>query len=145
MIIKNNDLMGLGNLLADLTLKGSASRLRTRFIKKLQKQLDKVEAEKQEILKNYGELDGNGNIKVEEENGTQVYVIRDRQACEREIMELFEEVMEIEENEENEKMLTIIRDAILNCDKEFTGLMAFDYDRYCEMFENLTYGKELAR
>jgi hypothetical protein len=144
MIIQNKDLIGLGNFLADLTLKGSASRLRTRFIKKLQEQLNKVDEEKQEILKNYGELDEKGNIKTKEENGSKVYVISDREACEKEMLELFDEVMVIEENQENEKMLKIIRDAVLNCEREFTGQMAFDFDRYCELFENLTYDKELA-
>jgi hypothetical protein len=144
MNIRNDELFSLGNFLADLTLKGASSRFRTRFIKKLQKQMDLVEEEKIEIIRTHGELDENGHVKTTLENGNEIYVIHDREACEKEIMELFQEDFIIEESLENRQMLLSVRDALLNCDKEFTGHEAFIYDSYCEKFENLTYDKELA-
>lgn len=145
MKIRNEEIVGFGNFLMDLTLKGSSSRMRTRLVKKLQKHLDDVQTEKDEIITIHGILDEDGNVKTKEVDGREVYEIRDNEACMREISELYKEEFVIEENEENRQMLIAVREAVFNCNKEFQGQNAMLYDYYCEIFENLTYDKELAR
>lgn len=145
MNIRHDELLELGNFLMDLNLKGRASRMRTRFVKRMQTHLDLVQAEKNAIIQNYGVLDEEGKVKTKVEDGKEIYEIENKEACEKEILELLEEEMTIEENEENKQMLISVRDAILSCDKEFKGAEAFQHDRYCELFENLTYDKELAK
>lgn len=145
MNIRNNDLIGLGSFLMELKLKGKKSRMRTRFVKRLQEQLNLIQEEKDGIIKTYGILDHDGNVKTKVVNGTEVYDIENREQCEKEILELYNETLVIEENEENREMLITVGEAILNCDKEFQGQDALDYDLYCEMFENLTYNEKLAQ
>jgi hypothetical protein len=145
MKIRNEEIVGFGNFLMELTLKGTSSRMRTRLVKKLQKHLDEVQEEKDEIITIHGILDEEGNVKTKTVDGREVYEIRDNEACMKEISDLYKEEFVIEENEENRQMLTTVRDIVLNCDKEFQGQEAMVYDYYCEMFENLTYDKELAR
>jgi hypothetical protein len=145
MKIRNEEIVGFGNFLMDLTLKGTSSRMRTRLVKKLQKHLDEVQEEKDEIITIHGILDEEGNVKTKTVDGREVYEIRDNEACMKEISDLYKEEFVIEENEENRQMLTTVRDIVLNCDKEFQGQEAMVYDYYCEIFENLTYDKELAR
>jgi hypothetical protein len=128
----------------ELKLKGRESRMRTRLVKRMQAHLNLVQDEKDAIIKNYGVLDEEGNVKTKSVNGNEVYEIENQEACEKEIVELFEEEMVIEENEENRQMLMVVGEAVLNCDKIFQGQEAFNYDIYCELFENLTYDKELA-
>jgi hypothetical protein len=143
MKIKNSDVQPLGGLLVDIRLKGMQSRMRTRFVKLLQQHLDILNEEQQEIVKNYAELDENGNPKTRQENGKEFYVIAEKEQCEKEINELLNEEFIIEENEANKKMLLVVKDLILNCDKEFQGAEAFQYDRFCEVFEDLSYDREV--
>jgi hypothetical protein len=145
MKIRHEELLGLGNFLMELKLNGKESRMRTRLVKRMQTHLDLVQTEKDEIIQNYGVLDENGNLKTKQENGKEYYEIEDREACEKEILELLQEEMVIEENEENKEMLLVVKEAVLNCDMVFQGQQAFEYDGYCELFENLTYDKELAK
>jgi hypothetical protein len=145
MIIRNSDLLTLGTFLMDLKLKGTKSRMRTRFVKKIQEQLDLIQQEKEAIIRNYGVVDENGQIKTKIENGNEVYEIIDREQCEKELAELYSESLFIEENDGNKQMLLAVKDAVLNCDLEFNGQNALNYDMYCELFENLTYDKELAQ
>jgi hypothetical protein len=142
--IRNDDLVNLGNFLVDLKLRGKQSRMRTRFVKRLQAHLNIVKEEKEDILKQYGEVDEEGNLITKLENGKEVYVMKDKEACEKELAELYNEEMVIEENETNKEMLLCVGEAILNCNLEFVGKEAFEYDNYCELFENLTYERELA-
>lgn len=144
MKIKNFDVQELGNFLVDLKLKGQQSRMRTRFIKILQSHLDTINKEQDEIVKTYAELDENGKPKTRKEGNNEYYVIKEKEQAEKEINELREEEFVIEENEENKLMLLTVKEAVFSCEKEFQGVEAFRYDRYCELFENLSYETELA-
>ncbi|WP_078428757.1 DUF1617 family protein [Alkalihalobacterium alkalinitrilicum] len=135
MKLKNNDIRSLANFLAEEKLAGKTSRMRTRFIKILEDRLKEVEEFRIELLEKYAKKDDKGKAVL---NGNQ-YEIEDREIFSYEYNELMEEEFIIDETESKREMITHVKRILENTEKVFSGMEAFDYDRWCEAFENLTY------
>lgn len=56
----------------------------------------------------------------------------------QQILTLLHEDFIIEETAEKIDMLHILQEIVLNCDLEFTGKKATLFDRFCEIFEDIT-------
>ena len=83
-----------------------------------------------------GAKDENGkSVSYVNQNNQQVYDIADMENFNKEYNELMREDFIIEVNESNKEMITIVRDAVLECDMEFSGQEALAFDRFCEIVE----------
>jgi hypothetical protein len=131
----NVEVESFGNFLLELSLKGKESRMRTRFIKVLQERMELVKAEHQELIKQYANFNDDGEPEVIEKDGQQVYDIKDISAFNKDYNELMMEKFIIDETASNKDMVEAVKNAVLNCDKVFSGQEALVFDRYCEIVE----------
>ena len=139
--MKNSEIKVLEDFLIDsnndLKLKGRVSRYRTRFVKLLEDQLTSVREEHASIIKQYANLDDNGEPKTKDVEGDSVYDIDNEKMLEfaKEYEDLMAEDFVIVVDESNRKMVKSVRDAILDCELEFYGESAFVFDRLCDIIE----------
>lgn len=143
MIIKNYEISELYAFLFNLILKGKESRMRTRFLKLLEDQLNLVNQERQQLVADYADKDDNGEILYTKEivDNKEIEIpIFDKDAekeVQRQILTLLHEDFIIEETADKLDMLQILQEILLNLDLEFTGKKATLYNRYCEIFEDI--------
>lgn len=119
-------------LLFRLSLKGKKSRHRTRFVKLLNERLQQVGEEEKELLKQYAELDEDGEPKLAEDG--KGYDVIDKKGFIKEQQELYEEEMVLEGGDHH-GMLKTVKEVLLESDEEFSGEEAMVYDYLCEQFE----------
>ncbi|MDD1502598.1 hypothetical protein PVA17_07430 [Lysinibacillus sp. CNPSo 3705] len=145
MIIKNYEIGELQSFLFNLLLKGKESRMRTRFLKLLEKQLNQINLERQQLVAEYAEKDEHGEVlyKLETVDGNEIeFPIFSEDAekeVQKQILTLLNEDFIIEETADKIDMLNTLQEIILNCDLEFTGKKATMYDRFCEIFEEMKH------
>ncbi len=134
MIIKveNSKIAQVMNLLYDLSLKGKQSRLRTKFINKLNERLVEYQEDVKALLKEHCHLDEEGNPKTK--NDGEYWDIKDVDAYVKEKKELDSEEFVIEGGNYT-GVLKTVKEILFNCEKEFSGDEAHIYDYICEKFE----------
>ena len=143
MIIKNYEISELYAFLFNLILKGKESRMRTRFLKLLEDQLNLVNQERQQLVADYANKDDNGEVLYNKEivDNKEIEIpIFDKDAekeVQRQILTLLHEDFIIEETADKLDMLQVLQEILLNLDLEFTGKKATLYNRYCEIFEDI--------
>jgi len=135
MKIKNSEISGLADFLANEKLGGKASRMRTKFLKLLNEAINEIESFRKELLEKYSKKDDEGNALIENNS----YVLEDAEAFNKEYVELMSENFIIDETESKREMLQHIKRILDNTETEFEGVKAFQYDSWCEAFENLKY------
>jgi len=136
--MKNYEIDKFGEFLLSLPLKGKESRMRTRFIKILQERALVVQQEQMEVISEYVKKDEDGNPLRKKVDGREVWdVIEGKEKeFEQQMYEILSEDCIIEINAERKEMYEVVKNAVLNCDKEFSGQEAFEYDRFCEIVED---------
>jgi hypothetical protein len=139
MRLRNVEVESLIKFLMELELKGRDSRLRTRFVKLLMERQTLIDEEHQQLVKQYSSKDKDGNPNIVVKDGKQFYDVEDKVGFNREYYILLNEEYIIEETEERKEMLLLIKDIILNCEKTFMGGEALEYDRWCEIVEEIKY------
>lgn len=139
MKIFNYELNNFVDFIMSLELTAKKSRLRTRFIKLITERLKEIEEEKMNFINKYGEKNENGELKTKEEDGQQMYIIKDIDNFNKEMNELMNEELIIDETNERKDILLNLQDIILNTDKTFSGQDALIYDRWCEIVEEIKY------
>lgn len=137
VVLKNDQLSKAASLLFALTLKGKQSRMRTKFLKLVNKRLEEVAEEEQNLLKEFCHLDDNGNPKQKPaDNGGEMMVwdYKDEEEFAKEYKDF--------RNEKNtfgggdaDSMLRIVGEVLFDCDIEFSGSDADFYDELCDIFE----------
>ncbi|SEA54143.1 Protein of unknown function [Thalassobacillus cyri] len=130
--IKHEQIGQAIDLLFHLSLKGKQSRHRTTFIKKLTERLHEVEGQRNDLAKEHSFLDEEGNPKMLD-NGKR-YDIKDMEAFQKDVQELYEEELVLEGGD-NQRMLTTVKEVLLNSDESYSGKKALTYDYLCEQFE----------
>lgn len=137
MIIKNHEIENFGKFLMELKLKGRSSNMRVRFVRLLQERLTLINEESEALFRDYVERDEGGSPKkeVNEETGEEAFLLDREYGIE--MAKLMEEDFIIEENDEKALMLSVVRDAIFNCDMELSGQKALQYERWCEIVEDV--------
>lgn len=139
MKIYNHELEKFIQFLYELKLMDRKSRMRTRLIRLLADKQAELQQDHLQLVKEYAELDGEGNPIVVEKDGNQVYDIRDQQPFAQAYQRLLLEEVVMEENEERKDMLLSVRDSVLNCGMAFEGEQSLYYDRWCEIVEQIAY------
>ena len=128
------------NFLMELELPAKQSRMRTRFCKLGIERLRLLEEEKMEIIKKHANIDENGEVKqVEDEQGRLIWDVKDKDGFNADYKELMIEEWVLELNEEKKDMLLTLKDSVLNLDIILKGKEALQYDRWCEIVEQIKY------
>jgi len=135
MKIKNVDVKGLAEFLTTEKLVKKQSRMRTKFLKLLNEAINETEGFRKELLEKYSKKDDEGNALIENNS----YVLEDVETFNKEYVELMNEDFIIDETESKREMLQNIKRILDNTETEFEGAKAFQYDTWCEAFENLKY------
>ena len=135
MKLKNSEINGLAEFLAKEKLGGKASRMRTKFLKILNEAINEIEGFRKELLEKYSKKDDEGKALIKDNS----YVIEDVEAFNKEYLELMNEDFIIDETESKREMLQHIKNILDNTETEFEGVKAFQYDSWCDAFENLKY------
>lgn len=142
MRMKNIEVEPLVEFIMKFELKGKESRMRTRFARLLSERIQMVNEEHQQLLKNYSNLDEDGNVIVLEREGKSFYDVVDKQKFSREYFLLMNEDYVIDLNEERKEMLILVKELILDCEMTFKYEEALQYDRWCEIVEQIEYDTE---
>ena len=135
MQLKNSEINGLAGFLAAEKLGGKASRMRTKFLKLLNESINETEEFRKELLEKYSKKDDEGNALIEDNS----YVIEDVETFNKEYLELMNEYFVIDETHSKREVLQQVKRILENTNTEFEGAKAFQYDSWCEAFENLKY------
>lgn len=130
--IENRNLQNTIDLLFDLPLRGKQSRHRSKLIKLLQKSLQDVAEQEQEMLVEHCHLDEEGNPKMIE-GGTR-WDVKDLDAFAKDKNEFLAEEVVID-GAANEEVLKTVRRILEECDKEFVGHEAQIYDELYDQLE----------
>ncbi|NIK11200.1 DUF1617 family protein [Alkalibacillus almallahensis] len=130
--IKNATLGQAIDLLFNLSLRGKESRHRTKFIKKLGERVKEVEEQRKQLAKEHSHLDDEGNPIMKEDG--KKYDIKDFDAFQKDIDELYNEEMVIDGGD-NQDMLKTVKKVLEECNVAFSGNEAVIYDYLCDQFE----------
>lgn len=140
MKMKNEEVEDFAKFLMSLELPSFESRLRTRFVKRvLAERVALVQEEHAELIREFARFDEDGNPIIVKDGDKQMYDVPDRATFNKEYFKLLNEDFVIDETEERKEMLLLVKDIILNCDKTFKGREALEYDRWCEIVEEIKY------
>jgi len=135
MKLKNVDINGLAEFLASEKLVKKQSRMRTKFLKLLNEAINETEGFRKELLEKYSKKDDEGEALIDNNS----YVLEDAEAFNKEYLELMSEDFIIDETESKREMLQHVKRILENTETEFEGVKAFQYDSWCDAFENLKY------
>ncbi|MGG0793844.1 hypothetical protein ABE137_07535 [Brevibacillus laterosporus] len=142
MKLANYELPTLYKILYELELTGKQSRMRTRFCKVLGARINETEEEKDKLIRQYAKYDENEQIVTQKnEDGKDLIILKDVATFNRELDILMREDFILDETEERKEMLLTVSDILLNIDTPFSKEDAHFYDRFCEVFENLSFTK----
>lgn len=140
--IKNSDIQSFVELLFEMPLKGSASRMRTRFIRLLEERYLMIVEEAETLQKEYAKKDESGEIiyktvKMPDGESVEGFDFEDLDSYQREVAKLMEEEYVISITPEIDKMLISVKESVLNSDLELSGHTATAYDSLCEILESI--------
>lgn len=130
--IKNKNVQKTITLLFDLPLRGKQSRHRSKLVKILQKNLEEVAEQEQELLKEHCHLDEYGEPKTLFEGA--VWDAKDPEAFAKDRDEFYNEEIIIA-GAANEEVLKTVRRILDECEKEFSGEEANLYDELYDQLE----------
>lgn len=141
--MRNNEVTLVVDFLMELELPARDSRLRTRFVRQLQEHYNSIVTEEREqLIEEFVKKDEEGNRvtevrKNEQGEEVEVMLLDNPEEFNKEMTELLMEKFVITLDENNEKMLNSVAHSILNYDGVLSGVKALQYDRICEIFEEL--------
>ncbi|MEQ6356567.1 hypothetical protein ABNX05_18245 [Lysinibacillus sp. M3] len=140
LVFKNYELKAFGDFLYELSLKGKDSRMRSRFISILETQLQLISTERDILLQDYAKKDENGEpIRDKDEEGQEFVILEDSFSFNLEVSKLMGEEFIIEVKNEKVEMVKTIQRIVFYVDKEFSGLEAERYNRFCDILESVSF------
>lgn len=134
MKIKNSQVVLLANILYEMELSGTESRMRTRLWKLLFERSESNKKEMEQLVKEFQLLDKEGNPIFEKEEDIYPKVSDEFNIH---YSELMSEYLNIELNEDNKKMLTTVANIFLKQKLSVSKDFAIVYDDICEEFEKV--------
>lgn len=134
--IKKLYLQSLGNWLNNLALNGKQTRARTRFVEVVQEALTRIEKDRKAIVEEFAEKDAKGEFKYIENNGQKNYdVPNDKMGdLNKELAEMYQANAELS-GPEFGPIILIVKDIVLNYDKEIEPGLSVMYNEWCKAFE----------
>lgn len=141
MKLINAELKYFIDFVKNISLTGRESRMRSKLVKELIVKHDELSENLTILYDKYCDIDGNGDKKIEVISATQKkYIIENEEnkiLLAKEVEGLYFDEVIIDETESMKEPMIIVRDAILNCNDEFSGDKAMMYDRFCEIVEDV--------
>lgn len=138
IVLKNESIVRVYNLLQGLELKGKASRGRTKFQKRLQEKEEEFIVEKQEMQKQYVQLDENGEFVILEDGVSsplrEDLTLEDKQKFLNLLEDINKETFEISFAEYASKFEAMF-EALDNLEIELSGENADAYDELMDAYE----------
>lgn len=134
--IQHKKIQFIINMLYKLSLTGTKSRHRTKFIKLLDARIAEIAEQEMEIMKEYCHLDEDGKPKTKQVGNQLAWDIKEGASAkdfQKDRDELYEEEVVIE-GEDRMKMLETVKSVLAKCDEEFSGADAEAYDYLCDQF-----------
>lgn len=145
----NYEIQSIYSFFKKQSLSPAKSRMRTRFCKLLEERLAEIEESKKEIMKEFCELDENMELKqiYNSVTGETSYKIKEgnNDKLAKELYELMNEELIIEVTVDKQVMIQAVKDIILNIEEKLNNQSSpsdYEYDRWCEIFENWYYNSE---
>lgn len=140
LVFKNYELKAFGDFLYELSLKGKDSRMRSRFIAILETQLQLIANERDILLQDYAKKDEKGEpIRDKDEEGQEFVILEDSLSFNLEVSKLMGEEFIIEIKNEKVEMIKTIQRIVFDVDKEFSGIEAERYNRFCDILETVSF------
>jgi predicted nucleotide-binding protein (sugar kinase/HSP70/actin superfamily) len=101
--------------------------------------LDSLDQVRDRLIEQHAEHDEVGNIIQEQnEQGQQVITLKSTDAFKRDIDELMNQTFDLPTNtDENKVMMNVVKNAVLNVERTFSGSEAMQYDDFCELVEQM--------
>lgn len=139
--IKNKYLVGLTSWLNSLSLAGSESRERTRFVQMAVERIREYLKYQEEITDKYCEKGEDGKKKTEEKNGQLHYIVIEgkKEEFEKEVNDLLEEEYVMDSSDGNKSKLKTVKNLVLNTEFKFGPK---DGDSDSERIENIRQANE---
>lgn len=136
---KNKDLKSFCDFVLSVDLEARQSRQRTKFVKMCMNHLDSLDQVRDRLIEQHAEHDEVGNIIQEQnEQGQQVITLKSTDAFKRDIDELMNQTFDLPTNtDENKVMMNVVKNAVLNVERTFSGSEAMQYDDFCELVEQM--------
>lgn len=133
--IANKNLGKTMQLLINLDLKGRKSRMRTRLVRLIEQQLERVSKEEHDMLLEYCKIDGNGNPKITEEG---IWDLKEDASFEEFVKDRTEFSTEkvLIGGLEYKDALQSVGESLLDSEETYSGEEAFFYDELCGIFED---------
>ena len=140
LVFKNYELKAFGDFLYELSLKGKDSRMRSRFISIAEEQLELITKEREILLQDYAKKDEEGNaVRDTDEEGREFIILEDTFSYNLEVTKLMQEDFIIEVKNDKVEMIKTLQRIVLDVDKEFSGLEAERYNRFCDILESVSF------
>jgi len=130
-----NELIFLFTLLAEAMLHGQKSRSRNRITRILKERVDEYEVERRGLLEEYGKKDKEGKLVMTPGGGN--FVIVDQKRFTKEFEELLDSNVVIDVLPSNKEDFVVVRDIILNLQRDFNYQQGELYESICSKLEKV--------
>jgi hypothetical protein len=133
--LQANLIESFGTFLIEGKLVGKKSRLRSRLFTKLDERVKQLKSEYQELISEFALRDDDNNIVSHKDDEGQDHIhIENMAEFQKELNELLNEIISFEVDE---GLKTLLEEIFLDTEKEFEGLSALEYDKWCEAIEDI--------
>ncbi len=139
MKILNAEIQGFLLFIMNEELTGKMSRMRSRFRKMCADRLKLIEEEKQSLIDLYSKKDEHNKPIIQRIGEREQYEIEDMDYYSREYKALMLEEWSIDMSEERKDFLLAIKDIVENTSQKLSNELAMQYERYCEIVEQIQY------
>src|SRR3990167_978616 len=140
LIIKRANLFTLVQWLRQIPLTVEMTRERTRFIKSCSYVVEEMEARRIEMIKKYCNKDDKGEPIMLDNDGVMEFDFEDdkKELFKKEYEEFAKEEVNITQDNNKSKFQSI-RDILANTSFEFKGILADEYNSWCEAFDSIDF------
>lgn len=128
----NHEVAPFAEFLFKMKLSPRQSRMRTRMIRLLSQRSEQIDGERLELARQFDLVDEN-DVQRESIDQGNFELFR------AEVVAMLNEVYPIAQDDTHKDMLVAIKTAVLEYDEELSELDAVQYDRWCEIVEQINY------
>lgn len=118
--------------------------MRSRMIRLLSGYMQRLQTEYEELVREHARKDEHGEPMMEEVDGERKLMLVNTEAFQQAYRQLLEEEIVLDQTAERREMLLAVREAVLHCGLTFEGDEAVRYDRWCEIVEGISDGRDTA-
>jgi len=138
LVLTNYEVKSFGQFIHGLVLNGKDSRWRTKLYNVVAKHFNEINGFEYELLKEYANLDKDGNVKfLDEKKGIVDMDEVNIPKYQEQLSILLNEELIIPCDEEHKKMLTVVGNIILDGEFEVAPELAGFYALWCDKFEEV--------